>query len=200
MLARMNNSLITRTAAIAVVALALSPAAAQAAGKTETLRFYSKEVAMTFTTADGTVQQGVPQGEPQAGDVLDIYAVDYKGNHRRHAKRWSMSDHTRCSFGTTGEPECVTHLAIGGSLLIAEGFPGTIVGGTGRYQGATGRVVGNEEVKGGSDIVVRVNLRGRAGASSGTATPVSTPAPMPAEPPWERALRLRGEAMNEALR
>ena len=186
----MTNSLRTRAVALSVVALALSPAAAEAAGKTETLRFFSKQVAMTFTTADGKVQQGPPESEPQAGDAIDIYAVDYVGNHRSHEKRWSMSDHTRCTIGTTGEPDCVTHLAIGGELLIAEGYPGTIVGGTGRYQGATGRVIQNKEVKGGADIVVRVHLRGRAQRAS-TAS---------AEPPWERALRLRGEAMNRAFR
>jgi hypothetical protein len=188
MLGAMNTSL-TRTAAVAAVALALFPAAAEAARKTETLRFFSKEVAMTFTTADGTVHQGPPQSEPQPGNVIDVYAVDYVGNHRSHAKRWSASDHTRCTFQQTGEPECRGYAAIGGSLLIFEGFPGTIVGGTGRYQGATGRIIKNKAVKGGSDIVVRVHLRARKASRSATA-----------EPAWERALRLRGEAMNRLYR
>jgi hypothetical protein len=186
----MNNSLIARTAAVAAVALALSPAAAQAAGKTETLRFFSKETAFTFTSADGTVHQGPPETEPKAGDAIDIYAVDYAGNHRRHSKRPVATDHTRCTFGTNpAEPECVTHAAIGSSLLIVEGFPGTIVGGTGRYFGATGRVIKNKEVEGGSDVVVRVHLRGSKASRSATA-----------EKPWERALRLRGEAMNGLYR
>jgi hypothetical protein len=189
MLAPMTNSLRMRAVSLSVVALALSPVAAEAAGKTETLRVFSKEVAVTFTTADGRVHTELPQSEPQAGDVLDIYAVDYQGTHRRHAKRWSMSDHTRCAFVETGEPECVTHVAIGGSLLIIEGFPGTIVGGTGRYRGATGRVISNKSVEGGSDVVVRVHLRGRGRPSNAAA-----------EPAWERALRLRGEAMNRALK
>ena len=194
----MNTSLITRTAAVAAVALALSPAAAQAARKTETLSFFSKQVAMTFTTADGTVQQGPPKTEPQPGDMIEISAVDYLGNRRQHAKRWFATDHTRCTIQETGEPECRTHMAIGGSLLIAEGFPGTIVGGTGRYHGATGRVIKNKEVKGGSDVAVRIHLPGRARASALAATTASALAP--AEPAWERALRIRGEAMNALLR
>jgi hypothetical protein len=197
MLPAMTNSLRTRTVALSVVALALSPAAAEAAGKTETLRVFSKDVAMTFTTADGTVHPGPPRSEPQPGDAIDVYAVDYEGTHRRHAKRWSMSDHTRCTFGT-GAPKCVTHLAIGGSLLIfeGEGSPETLIAGTGRYRGATGRVISLKDVKGGADVVVQIRLRGRAGASS-PAPPA--PPPLRAEPAWERALRIRGEAMNRAL-
>jgi hypothetical protein len=33
-----------------------------------------------------------------------------------------------------------------------------VIGGTGRYQGATGKVISNQEVEGGSDFVVRVKL------------------------------------------
>jgi hypothetical protein len=195
----MNNSLRTRAVALSVVALALSPGAAEAARKTETLRIFSKEVALTFTTADGTVHRELPQREPQAGEAIDIYAVDYVGNHRRHEKRWSMSDHTRCTFGAGDEPDCVTHLAIDGSLVIAEGFPGTVVGGTGRYSGATGRVISNKEVKGGSDVVVRIHLRDRARRAS-AASAVAAASTAPAEPAWERALRVRGEAMNRIYR
>jgi hypothetical protein len=198
MLGAMNNSLLTRTAAVAAVALALFPAAAEAARKTETLRFFSKETAVKFTKADGTVLNGLPDTEPQAGDLFELWAVDYVGDHRKHAKRWFGSDHTRCEFQESGQPECRTYAAFGGSMLIVEGFPGTIVGGTGRYYGATGRVIKNKEVKGGSDVVVRVNLRGKARSSARAATHVSAPAPAVAEPAWERALRLRGKAMNRA--
>jgi hypothetical protein len=47
--------------------------------------------------------------------------------------------------------------AIGGSLLRFHG--NDLIGGTGRYQGVTGEVLKNKEVKGGSDIVVRLELR-----------------------------------------
>jgi hypothetical protein len=61
-------------------------------------------------------------------------------------------------FGT-GEPTCTSHVAIGGSMLIIDGNPGTVVGGTGRFEGATGRVLSNKEVPGGVDAVARVTLR-----------------------------------------
>ncbi len=60
-------------------------------------------------------------------------------------------------FGT-GEPNCESQVAIGGSLLIFGGNPGTLIDGTGRYQGATGRVISSREVRGGSDIVARIHL------------------------------------------
>jgi hypothetical protein len=61
----------------------------------------------------------------------------------------------RCEF-STGEPDCESQVAIGGSLLIFSGYPGTVTNGTGRYQGATGHVIANKPVKGGSDVVARV--------------------------------------------
>jgi len=177
-------------AAAALCGLALWPVAGQAARKTETLRFFSKDVSQTVTTADGRVIRKPPYPEPKPGDSLDINALDYVGNHRDHAQRWSASHHLRCVF-STGEPDCVTHVAIGGSLLIFRGYPGALVNGTGRYQGAGGRVLSNKEAPGGSDIVARIHLR--AGAQQATARTSRTDA---AEPAWMRALRIRSEAMN----
>jgi hypothetical protein len=116
---------------LALTALALTPAAGAGEPKTETLRFFSKEVSTTLTHPDGSVERG-SFSEPQPGDVLDFNSLDYVGDHRRHAKRWSASDHGRCEF-TTGEPKCISHVAIGGSLLVFEGFPGKLINGTGRY-------------------------------------------------------------------
>lgn len=48
---------------------------------------------------------------------------------------------------------------MGDSTLIIKGNPGTVVGGTGRFFGATGRVISNQEVPGGVDVVAKV--RGR---------------------------------------
>jgi hypothetical protein len=140
-----------------LVAVGVSSAGAAGAGKTQTLRLFSKPVSITLTQSDGTVIRKPPYPDPKPGDVLDVNSVDYVGNHRRHAARWSISDHVRCVF-STGEPDCEGQVAIGGSLLIFRGFPGTLVNGTGRYEGATGRVIKNEEVKGGSDIVARIRL------------------------------------------
>ena len=149
-----------RIAALALSAIALAPAGAQAATRTQTLRFFSKPQAMVLTHADGTVVDRAPFPEAAPGDTLEIFAVDFVGTHKRHAARSIASEHLRCVFGT-GEPDCESHVAIGGSLLIFRGNPGTVVGGSGRYLGATGRVVSNKEVPGGSDVVARIHVRSR---------------------------------------
>jgi len=142
----------------AACAVALAPAAGQAAGSTKTLRFYDKPVAMSLTTTGGKVITQPPWPEPKPGDVLDVYSLDFKGDHVRHAARWSMSSHLQCVFGK-GEPDCTSHVADGGSLLIFKGNPGTLVAGTGRYQNATGKVLKSTEVgDDASDIVVRITL------------------------------------------
>jgi len=128
-----------------------------AAGKVQTLRFFSKDVSVRVTTADGTVIRKPPYPEAKPGDVLEVNSVDYAGTHRGHAARWSASQHLRCVF-STGEPDCESQVAIAGSLLIFGGNPGTLINGTGRYQGATGRVISNREVRGGSDVVARIHL------------------------------------------
>jgi hypothetical protein len=128
-----------------------------AAGKVQTLRFFIKDVSVKVTTADGTVIRKPPYPEPKPGDVLEVNSLDYAGTHRDHAARWSASQRLRCEF-STGEPTCESQVAIGGSLLIFGGNPGTLINGTGRYQGATGRVISNREVRGGSDVVARIHL------------------------------------------
>ena len=70
-----------------------------------------------------------------------------------------MSDYLRCTFTAALEPDCFGYTAIRGSLLRFHGFE--VIGGTGRYQGATGKVIKSEEVPGGSDFVVRVRTRSR---------------------------------------
>jgi hypothetical protein len=143
-------------AASLALALAAWPAPSEAARKTETIRIFSKVVSFTYTSVDGTVTQGPPAGEPQPGDVFEIDSLDYVGNHTRHAKRATMSDYLRCTFMADGTPDCFGYVAIGGSLLRFHGFD--IIGGTGRYHGATGKTVKNKEVPGGSDFVIRVRL------------------------------------------
>jgi hypothetical protein len=139
-----------------------------ARGKTETLRVFEKVESMQLTRSDGRVLKKRPLPEPKAGDVLDIVFADYVGDHAKHAKKPTGSDHLRCRFGAAGPPECVSHAAFGSSMLVVEGNPGRIVLGTGKYLGATGRVVSNKEVKAGPpsspdhnniDIVVRINRK-----------------------------------------
>lgn len=142
---------------VVLVAVAVSSASTAGARKTQTLRVFSKDVSLTMTTGDGTVIRKPPFPDAKPGDVLDVNSLDYVGNHRHHAKRWSMSQHLRCVFGT-GEPVCESQIARGGSLVIFGGNPGTVINGTGRYQGATGHVISSKEVKGGSDVVARIHL------------------------------------------
>jgi hypothetical protein len=146
---------------LAAAALALSPATGQAAGRTQTLRFFDKPVSLKLTHADGTVAAHPQSTEPRPGDTLDVNSLDFRGDHVHHSKRFVASTHLRCTFGT-GEPTCESHVAIGGSLLVFTGNPGVLSNGTGIYQGATGRVVSSKEVPGGhnaSDVVVKLRLK-----------------------------------------
>ena len=143
-------------AVVLVASLAIAPAAFAGKRKTETIRAFSKPVSFVYTSVDGTVTQGPPAGPPQAGDVFEVSSLDFVGNHKKHAKKATMSDYLRCTFTAALEPDCFGYTAIGGSMLRFHGME--IIGGTGRYQGATGKVLLNEEVEGGSDFVVRVKL------------------------------------------
>ncbi len=139
-------------------ALILASTGEAAGGKTQTLRFFEQPVSLTLTRADGTVVRRAPYPEAKAGDVLDIASLAYAGNHAKHAKKASASSHLRCTFVAAGPPDCESHVALGSSMLVFEG--NTIVFGTGRYLGATGRVVSSKDLpNNASDIVVRITRR-----------------------------------------
>jgi hypothetical protein len=142
-------------AALAALLLlvALSPPAGHAAGKTDTLRFFSKPVSFIYTAADGTVTHAPPAGPPQAGDVFEIDSLDYAGTHKKHSKRPKAADYLHCAFSGGPEPDCNGTAAIGGSLLRFHGMD--VVGAIGRWKG--GKVLSNKEVKGGSDFVLKLN-------------------------------------------
>jgi hypothetical protein len=143
--------------AIVTAALVLIPAAS-ASAKTETLRFFSKVDKVTLTHADGTVVTD-PSARPVAGDRLDVFASDFAGDHKRHAKKSTASEHVVCTFGTSPEPDCIAHVALGGSLLIFDGD--TLIGGSGKYLNATGKVISNKTVgdSNDSDVVAKINVR-----------------------------------------
>lgn len=146
-------------AGIAAAAIPVGLAGAHAStGKTQTLRFFDKPVTITLTEPTGKVTSRPPWPQPKPGDILDVYSLDYAGNHIHHAKRWSMSAHLRCTFGT-GQPDCESHVATRSSLLIFHG--NKLVGGTGDYEGATGRVLSNTQVGNAdaSDVVARIHRR-----------------------------------------
>jgi hypothetical protein len=141
-------------AAALLCAAALWPAAGHAAGRHLTIKAFSKVTSVTLTAPDGTVVDR----EPQPGDTLDVFALDFRGNHKHHAKRYFASEHLQCVFGS-GEPDCVSHVAMRNSLMVWDGSK--LLAGTGRFAGATGRIVSNQEVPGGSDIVAKVKLAKR---------------------------------------
>lgn len=158
---------LTGVAAVATVA-ALAPAGSAAAPRTETLRIFEKTRSVQLTKADGRVLRRLPIAEPEPGDVLDIVFDLYDGDHAKHGKTRLGSDHLRCAFVAAGPPECVSHATIGRSMLVVEGTPAKITLGTGRFAGATGRVVSAKEVKQAPpsqlahndiDVVARVTLK-----------------------------------------
>jgi hypothetical protein len=146
------RTLIGVALAALLLLVALAPPSGQAAGKTETLRFFSKQVSFTYTAADGTVTHRPPDGQPQAGDVMEIDSVGYRGTHRKHAKRATASDYLRCEFNGSPEPDCHGYAAIEGSLLRFHGVE--VIGAIGRWR--SGKVVSNKEVEGGSDFVLKL--------------------------------------------
>jgi hypothetical protein len=139
-------------AALAVLALAVS--AAPASAKTVTLHYFSKQVFSTSISPNGQpVSQNAP---PAVGDRLEFASDDYVGNHKKHAKTPTASDHVVCSIATTTSTSatalCSGDFALGGSEVIAANFtlvlsqnnaasgPIKINGGTGRYKHAHGTV------------------------------------------------------------
>jgi hypothetical protein len=140
---------------VAIVALAVSSAGASGAHKTQTLRFFDKPTSIIVTTSDGKVIDKPPYPDAKPGDVLDVYSLDFYGNHKKHSKRFAGSEHLRCVFGT-GEPDCTSTVALGRSLLVFRG--NKLVDGAGRFFGATGRVLSTKEVPGGTDAVAKIKL------------------------------------------
>jgi hypothetical protein len=150
-----NTTHIRTIAAGALAALALAVPSAQAAGKTETLKVFSKQLSFTYTAADGTVSQGPPAGPPQTGDAFEIDSLDFRGTHKKHSRKPIGADYLRCVFQASGEPDCLGYVALGGSLLRFHGFDS--IGAIGRWKSA--RTISNKEVDGGSDFVLKLVRR-----------------------------------------
>jgi len=146
------RTLIGAAVAALLCIVALSPPAGQAAGKTETLKFFSKAVSFTYTAADGTVTHRPPDGPPQAGDVLEVDSLSYTGTHKKHSKRPTASDYVRCEFSGAPEPDCFSSVAIGGSLLRFHNSD--VIGAVGRWK--SGKLVSDKQIAGGSDIVLKL--------------------------------------------
>jgi hypothetical protein len=146
-------------AAVALLCIALVwPASGHAAGRTKTIKIFSKLEQITVTKADGTVIDHPPFPDMAPGDTLDIYSLDFVGTHKHHAKRAAGSEHLQCVFGT-GEPDCTSWVALNRSLLVFK--YDELVDGAGRFLGATGHVVSTKEVPGGTDAVAKIKLAKR---------------------------------------
>jgi hypothetical protein len=72
-------------AAAVICAAVLWPSAGHAAGKTQTLRFFVKDVSFQLTQVDGTVVDRPPFPEPGAGDVLDVTSLLFRPPAARKA-------------------------------------------------------------------------------------------------------------------
>ncbi len=149
------RSLAGAVIAVLFFALAVAAASAEAAGKTETLKIFSKVQTFTYTAADGTVTKGVPSAPPKAGDSFEVESLDYLGNHKKHSKKPIGAEYVHCVFGSGPEPDCNAFVALRNSLLRFHGFD--LVGATGRWKGA--KLISNKDVNGDSDVVVRLTRR-----------------------------------------
>jgi len=147
--------IIAGTALAALLAIAVLASTAGAAGKTETLKVFSKVQSFTYTAADGTVTQGPPQAAPKPGDRFEIDSLDYRGTHKKHSRKPIGADYLRCEFSEGPEPDCMGYTALGNSLLRFRGFD--LIGAIGRWRDA--KILSNKEVPGGSDFVVRLVRR-----------------------------------------
>jgi hypothetical protein len=147
----------TIPAAVALIgAVALTATSVDAASRTQILHFFSKDTSFVYHNANGSIAP-MPPNNPKSGDYFDSTANNYVGSHRHHAKHWTSSQHLHCAFGPGGPPTCQSQVAIGGSLLVFDGFKLTL--GTGRYAGATGKASSKDVPGGGADTTATIHLR-----------------------------------------
>ncbi len=154
---------LVRTTGVATAMMAIL--ATSASAKTITLHYFLKQIHVRVVNATG---RPVNHKHPVAGDVGELTAVAYVGDHTHHASRWTASLHMRCVFRSSRRSTCDAQIAIGGSMLLANGFHFkrqgnfkkiTINSGTGVFQRAHGTLtsvdVGSTNS---SDLTIRVRL------------------------------------------
>jgi hypothetical protein len=136
--------------AVAVLAglLSLGLPAASASTKA-TLQFFQKNTSSTFLGADGNpTQPPSATTPPVVGERFVVTDNDYLGNHKKHAKAFTATDHLACTItSATGMATCDGQIAIGGSMLLAQNVTLNLAGassvvpingGTGKYLHARG--------------------------------------------------------------
>jgi hypothetical protein len=157
---RLTPMICCTVAAAATPGLAAAASSRQSpyasAARTETLHVYDTPEKLILTGPNGK-RINIASKQPGPGDVLDVYSLEYVGDHLHHAADSTMSAHLRCVFEKgQSEPTCESDIAIGGSLLVFDG--NTVIGGTGIYAKATGRVLSNKTIgkTQDADIVARI--------------------------------------------
>ena len=141
------------------VVVALVAPAGSASART-TLHYYSKETSFAFLNAAGKEIHA-----PTApGDRFTSTDVNYVGDHKKHAKKWTSTDHSICTIVNETDAVCDIQIAIGGSMLLSSnvkvslGGDGAvnvpINGGTGRYRNAKGTLKSTQVDDSASDMTL----------------------------------------------
>ena len=133
----------------------MAAASADAAGKTEKLKVFSKQLASPSPRPTAPSCRARRRPRPQPGDSFEIDSLDYRGTHKKHSKKPIGADYLQCTFGSGPEPDCHGYTALGNSLLRFHGFD--LIGAIGKFKDA--KVLSNKEVPGGSDFVIRLTRR-----------------------------------------
>jgi hypothetical protein len=157
-------------AAVLAGLLGLGLPAASATTRTTTLHFFQKNTSSTFLAPDGTPTQPPSATSPPAiGERFVVTDNNYVGNHKKHAKTFTATDHLVCTItSAAGTATCDGQIAIGGSMLLAQNVTVNLAGasnvvpingGTGKYLHARGTAtsvtVGDTE---NSDFTVKVSF------------------------------------------
>ncbi|HEY2604060.1 MAG TPA: hypothetical protein VGI67_21055 [Thermoleophilaceae bacterium] len=168
-----HGTVFIRAAIFAAGAFAALALFAAPAGAATTYRFFSKQTSQQFLDPSGKPITD-PNAQPVAGDQFISTDLDYVGNHKHHAKHWTVTDHLACTITSTTPTGalalCNGQFAIGGSLLIAENENVTfnfasasttvvpVNAGTGKFRHAKGTVrstdIGNSN---NSDVVIKLH-------------------------------------------
>lgn len=158
-----------RLVLVGAAALAAFAFAAASAGAATKIKFFQKGESASLTDSSGHPVTD-PNATPTTGDKLDLTDRDFVGNHKRHAKRYTATDHLSCTFTAATTALCNGQFAIGGSLLLAEDVtvnldfskPTIVVpitGGTGVFQHVKGTVT-SKQVGSNGDSDVTISLHG----------------------------------------
>jgi hypothetical protein len=144
---------IKRSMAVVLPVIAVAVIVAAASGRPANITWHFFQKAETFSFTDSSGHPINPNQPPPIGAVFAATDRDYLGNHKHHARQYVATDHIRCvvttglSAGGALGIRCDGQIAIGGSMLLADGVNGTLTqtttsaplnGGTGKYQGYKG--------------------------------------------------------------